>query len=65
MPYNITGVKLKMSEDLYNKQKREDVSNNVQKNTRRKAKDLDKLSKALKANMIRRKVKKSRESEPS
>lgn len=59
MPYNITGVKLKMSEDLDNKQKQKKVSNNVQENTRPKAKDFNKLSKALKANMIRRKLKKT------
>ena len=52
MPYNLTRVKIKMSDKIDNQK----TSPEKQKNTRPKAKDFNSLSKALKANLLRRKT---------
>ncbi len=57
MPHNHIRVKIKMLEELDNNQKHKNITHDSKKNTRPKARDLEKLSKALRSNMIRRKSK--------
>jgi hypothetical protein len=52
MPYNLTRVKIKMPDKIDN----QTADTEKQKNTRPKVKDFNSLSKALKANLLRRKA---------
>lgn len=55
MPYNIIAVKFKMSEKIDNDKKISE-STDITKKKRPKAKDFESLSKALKKNLLRRKM---------